>query len=232
MGYNVAVESISLMQSQGKISNIIYSLDDLKGELKAENSISFNLGFNYILNSEFSFDLNIFRNTIKDLIDTRVIANKTNGQNVFSYYNLNNVFTQGLEFNSKWNPSNSLTINSGFQLLYAKDSDAIKSFNNGEVYARKNPNSPAFQLKKKDYFGLFNRSRTMINININYDLFQENIELNLKGKYRSKYGIIDSNYNNFLDSYDEFVNGYALIDFTLPYTIRKKPFLRFTWLKC
>tara|TARA_B100001250_G_scaffold110893_1_gene93647 strand:- start:3070 stop:5199 length:2130 start_codon:yes stop_codon:yes gene_type:complete len=222
LGYNVAVESISLMQSQGKISNIIYSLDDLKGELKAENSISFNLGFNYILNSEISFDLNIFRNTIKDLIDTRVIANKTNGQNVFSYYNVNNVFTHGLEFNSKWNPSNSLTINSGFQLLYAKDSDAIKSFNNGEVYARKNPNSPAFQLKKKDYFGLFNRSRTMINININYDLFQENIELNLKGKYRSKYGIIDSNYNNFLDSYDEFVNGYALIDFTLNKKINKK----------
>ena len=74
---------------------------------------------------------------------------------------------KGLELNSKWNPSNSLTINTGFQLLYAKDSDAIKSFNNGEVYARKNPSSPAFQLKKKDYFGLYNRSRTMINININ-----------------------------------------------------------------
>lgn len=63
---------------------------------------------NYNPISTLNLEINLFRNDIKDLIDTRLIANKTNGQGVFSYYNVNNVYTQGLEFNTSWNPNNNL----------------------------------------------------------------------------------------------------------------------------
>ena len=34
-------------------------------------------------------------------------------------------------------------------------------------------------------------------------------------RYRSKYGLYDSNSNNYLDKYDEFVNGYITANISL-----------------
>ena len=196
-------------------------VSEFDNELNPENSISINIGSDFKLTSELKFDLNLFRNNINDLIDTRVIANKTNGQNVFSYYNVNKVYTQGLEFNTTWKPTNRLKISGGYQLLYAKDKDAEKAFKNGEIYARENPSSPSFQLNKEDYFGLFNRSRHMANLKLFYTIPDWNMDTNLRGTYRSQYGLIDSNGNTYLDAYDEYVNGYAIIDFAVNKTFNK-----------
>ena len=68
-----------------------------------------------------------------------------------------------------------------------------------------------FKLGKDDYFGLFNRSRHMGNLKLYYDL-NEKINVNTIITYRSKYALSDSNGNNILDNYDEFIEGYALCD--------------------
>ena len=149
------------------------------------------------------------------------MANKTNGQNVFSYYNVNKVYTQGLEFNTIWKPINQLKISGGYQLLFAKDVTAKNAFENGDVFARENPSSPSFQLKKDAYFGLYNRSRHMANLKVFYTIPKWNLDANIRGAYRSKYGLLDSNGNTYLDAYDDFVDGYTIIDFAINKTFYK-----------
>ena len=149
------------------------------------------------------------------------MANKTNGQNVFSYYNIKEVYTQGLEYNMSWRPDTNLRLSAGYQLLYAKDKDAERAFENGEVFARENPNSPAFELQKSDYFGLFNRSRHMANLSLFYTYPKWNANANLRATYRSRFGLLDSNGNSYLDEYDEFVDGYTIVDLAINKTLFK-----------
>tara|TARA_R110002051_G_scaffold65839_3_gene119494 strand:+ start:8201 stop:10282 length:2082 start_codon:yes stop_codon:yes gene_type:complete len=214
LGYNAVLTAISKLQEQGEIANLIVPISESESDLNSENSISINFGLDYKFSSTLTANLNIFRNNINDLIDTRVIANKTNGQNVFSYYNINKVYTEGLEFNTKWNPTKNLKITGGYQLLFAKDKDAKQAFKNGEVYAR-NSNNTSFQLQKDDYFGLYNRSRHMANLKLFYTLPNWKTDANIRTTYRSKYGLSDSNGNSYLDSYDSFVDGYVVIDFAI-----------------
>ncbi len=221
LGYNAVSTAIPKLEAQGEIANIIVPLSEFENELNTENSISMNLGVDYKLSSEIKLGVNLFRNNIDDLIDTRIIATKTNGQSVFSYYNVNKVYTQGLEFNASWKPINQLKITGGYQLLFAKDKDAEKAFENGEVFARENPSSPSFQLKKEDYFGLYNRSRHMANLKVFYNIPKWNLDTNIRGTYRSEYGLLDSNGNDYLDTYDDLVDGYAIIDFAVNKTFYK-----------
>ena len=100
-------------------------------------------------------------------------------------------------------------------MLYAFDKNAIKAFENGEVYARLNSSSPSFRLKKEDYFGLYNRSRHMSNLKMFYSFEPLKMDTSLRGTYRSKYGLIDTNGNTFLDTYDNFVDGFVVIDFAI-----------------
>ena len=212
LGYNAVSTAIPILQQQGQIANLIIPVSEFENELKPESSVAVNIGADYDLNKNLKFEFNFFRNSIKNLIDTQVIANKTNGQNVFSYFNINQVYTQGLELNMYCKLGNSFKLSSGYQLLYAFDKTAKNSFENGEVFVRENPSSPSFELSKSDYFGLFNRSRHMANLKINYTNPISNIDSSLRIKYRSKYGLLDSNGNGYLDSYDSFVNSYVVAD--------------------
>jgi outer membrane receptor for ferrienterochelin and colicins len=219
LGYNAVTTAIPLLESQGLIANSIVPISEFKTSLKPENSVSVNLGMDYKLSSRFKLSLNVFRNNIEDLIDTRVIANKTNGQNVFSYYNVNEVYTQGLEFNTTWKLNNQLKITGGYQLLFAKDKEAENAFERGEVFARETPGSPSFKLEKQDYFGLYNRSRHMGNLKVFYSIPKWKLNTNVRVTYRSKYGLFDTNGNNYLDTYDDFVNGYTVTDFAINKTL-------------
>jgi outer membrane receptor for ferrienterochelin and colicins len=219
LGYNAVIDKINELDAQGQIANIVVPLSNFDNELQPENSISINVGADYNPTSKLKFSINAFRNNINDLIDTRVIANKTNGQNVFSYFNVNEVYTQGLEFNSTFKLNNQLKFSGGYQLLFAKDKEAERAFENGEVYARLTPSSPSFQLEKNDYFGLYNRSRHMANVKVFYEFPKWDLDANIRGTYRSKYGLFDTNGNNYLDAYDDFVDGYTIWDIAINKTI-------------
>jgi outer membrane receptor for ferrienterochelin and colicins len=214
IGFNAAKEIIYNLQNLGQISNLIISEEEFSGNLKPESSISFNLGFNINTYKNIIFDLNFFRNQIQNLIDYKIIATKLNGQSIFSYYNLNKVYTQGIEFNTAFRLLNDFKINFGYQYLEAKDNEAKNQIKKGEVFARLTPNSPAFQIKPKDYYGLYNRSRHNLNLKISY-VTKNNFELYFKSKYRSKYGISDTNGNNLLDDFDEFVDSNLLSDMSI-----------------
>ena len=215
LGYNVALDELQELDAQNQIANVLVSADAFEDDLKPENSIGVNIGLQYTPSARISGSLNVFRNAIEDLIDTRVIANKFNGQNVFSYFNIDEVVTQGLEFETHWNPSKALRISGGYQLLFAKDQEAVDGFENGEIFARETPTSPAFQLEKEDYFGLYNRSRHMANFKIFYRHEAWKANANIRATYRSKFGLFDTNGNNYLDRFDNFIEGYSIWDLAL-----------------
>ena len=208
IGYNVIEDVLNQLIDEGQIANIIIPIEEFEDPLSPESSFGVNIGYSREINEKISLSSNIFSNSAKNLIDYRVIANKINGQNVFSYYNVNNVSTFGFDINTKYKADNYFNFSIGYQLLYAYDLDAREAFENGDVYARLNVDSPAFRLKKSDYFGLYNRSRHMGVLKINYNNLENNFSCNLRLRYRSKYGIYDSNSNNYLDKYDDFVNGH------------------------
>ena len=215
IGYNVVEDVINQLIDEGQIANIIIPIEEFEDPLSPESSFGVNIGYSREINEKISLSSNIFSNSAKNLIDYRVIANKINGQNVFSYYNVNNVSTFGFDINTKYKADNYFNFSIGYQLLYAYDLDAREAFENGDVYARLTVDSPAFRLKKSDYFGLYNRSRHMGVLKINYNNLENNFSCNLRLIYRSKYGIYDSNSNNYLDKYDDFVNGHITTNISI-----------------
>ena len=201
------------MKKNNELNNSIEI--DYSKKLKAENSISYNFGIQYYVIPSTSIDFNFFRNSIKDLIETRIIARKTSGQNIFSYYNVNNAYTQGFEINLEHNLTNGLNISGGYQLLYAKDSDVESKFQNGEIYAMDIKTLQTYQLNEKDYYGLYNKSRHMSNLNINYNQTKWKTKTSVRIIYRGKYGSFDTNSNSYLDDYDIFINDYLLVNFSI-----------------
>lgn len=187
-------------------------IDQYKDELKAESSVGINLGAEYKPNNRLRFNFNAFRNIVNNLIETQAVIQRTNGQNVFSYSNLSKVVTQGIELDARFEISSKLTISGGYQLLYAFDKDARTEFERGNIFARDPETLQTFRLEADDYFGLFNRSRHNGNLKVFYVLPEIGLDANIRGVYRSKFGLFDTNGNTYLDNYDEFVGGHIIWD--------------------
>lgn len=225
LGYNIVPTEIPKLIEEGIINpntGIRVPLSEFENELKPENSIGYNIGLNYNPTSTLRFDLNLFRNDIQDLIDTRLVAFKQSGNGVYSYLNVNKAYTQGVEFNASWKPNNQLKISGGYQLLFAKDKDAIDYFKRGEAFASIH-NMGSIELSKDDYFGLPNRSKHMANAKVFYSFDELNLNTNIRGIYRSKYGLYDTNgtVNGYLDTYDDFVEAYTMWNWAINKTFYK-----------
>ena len=61
----------------------------------------------------------------------------------------------------------------------------------------------------------------MANFKIFYTVEKWNANANIRGTYRSKYGLIDTNGNNYLDNYDTFVDGFTIWDIAFNKTLYK-----------
>ncbi len=222
LGYNAVPVRLPELQAAGNILNVTVPLENFEEPLRPERSLALNLGLDIKFSSRVKWSVNLFRNEIKDLIDTRVIAQKTNGQNVFSYYNINRVFTKGLETDFSVQISPYLKLNAGYQYLIAKDKDAQQAFDAGTVFGRINPSSPVFRLSSDDYFGLVNRSKHIANAKVFFEWPELKIDGSFRATYRSAFGLFDTNGNSYLDQYDDLVSPFAIFDFSLNNTIGKK----------
>jgi len=222
LGYNVAVEKIQELEALGQIERLLFDVADLENPLEAESSIGYNLGASYS-KGKVKLSVNLFRNDFKNLIDTRAIARKTNGQNVFSYINFDEIYTTGVEFDAKFKLTENINLSGGYQLLFAKDKQKKVALERGEIFAR-DPNSlQTVALDNSDYFGLVNRSKHTANFKVFYDISKWNFSMNLRINYRSKYGLFDGNGNGIIDNYDTtFVDGYALTNLALNKTFADK----------
>ena len=214
LGRDVAIDRLDAMQN---IQEVV-PFSELSSPLKSETSLNINIGLKYNPTDNLSFDVNLFNNKVNDLIEWKLVAKDENNINIYSYFNVNQVETKGLEFNTTYKKVNDWEIKFGYQLLYAYDTEVKRRFEEETIYARDQETNVSFKLNKDDYFGLFNRSRHMGNIKLNYHL-DDKTEMNAMLTYRSKYALSDSNANGFLDTYDQFIEGYSLCDLGISHQI-------------
>ena len=213
LGRDVAFDRLESMQNDGMIQGIVIPFSELSSPLKSETSLNINIGVKYNPTKKLIFNLNLFNNKVENLIEWQLVAKAINNTNIYSYFNINEVETKGIEFNTTYKPSINYEIKMGYQLLYAYDTEIRRRFETENIYAN-DINGVSFKLNQDDYFGLFNRSRHMGNIKILYHI-NKKLDVNSIITYRSKYALNDSNGNNVLDTYDEFIEGYALCDISL-----------------
>jgi outer membrane receptor for ferrienterochelin and colicins len=205
-GTSVVAAGIARLQQEGQINSLYVDPASIE-KIKAESSAAFNVNVRYNPFNRFTTQLNLFRNNINDLIDTRPIALKTNGQSVFSYFNYNKVFTQGLEFQAGYSLPFGLQLSAAYQYLDAKDVTVWDNIKAGKVYYRDAANVDK-KVKRQDYGGLYNRSKHSGNIKLLYDNTRYDFNCSLRGIYRGKFGYGgDVNSNAILDDPAEYADG-------------------------
>lgn len=233
LGTEVAIERLAELDAAGQIQTYLFDPAQL-GNLQAERSVSINAGAVVEILPSLKMDLNVFHNSINNLIETQAVAITTTGQSIYSYRNILRAYTQGLESNFTYPVARYLNLSIGYQLLYAKDKDVVEEVKAGDVYWRDPNTLVTKRLMPGEYFGLYNRSRHMGNIKLFYDHKPSGWEGSLRVIYRGKYGIgdirgniqgevippSDTNSNSILDVYDDFVPGYALVNISVAKTIK------------
>ena len=213
-GYSVygsmdAVKIITQQQSRGLISEIKEDFYRLK-ELKPEFSTGINAGGTYYHSANLSFNFNLFRNDIEELIDVRQVATKSNGAQIFSYINIKNGYTQGGELEVNWQPVKVLKIATGYQYLLTADKNELENVKAGKEYTR-NSDGTSRILSRSEYAGLPNRSKHMANIKFIYEN-EKNFFATTRFIYRSQWAVANSDGNGVYNSNDEFANGFVLVN--------------------
>jgi outer membrane receptor for ferrienterochelin and colicins len=223
LGYNVAEDRLNEFENEGQLLKREPGIS-FENPLEAESAVNFNFG-TYFKKNKLKIEANAFYNSISNLIDTKAVAQKNNGQSIFSYFNISEVFTYGLEFNSVYNFTKQFSVSIGYQYLIVKDKSVLDEFyDSGKSYqfVRDQVTLQTFEIHKSDYFGLYNRSKHTANIKFLYSIPKIKTDINLRVFYRSKYGIFDSNGNQILDKYDDFVDDYSIANLSVSKSIQEK----------
>ncbi|MEJ1241527.1 TonB-dependent receptor [Chryseolinea sp. T2] len=223
LGSKMVEDGVKLLQEQNQIQSILADPSTF-GDIKAESSRAYNFGFRLKPLERLTANLNFFRNDVSDLIDTKAVALKNNGQQVYSYYNISEVFTQGVEADVAYSIAGGITISGGYQYLDAKDKTVLDQLKEGTVYARDPGTNMTRRVSEDEYGGLLNRSKHMANAKLFYEHEKTGWSATARIIYRGRYGIADTNNNNILDADSEYVDGYATINISAGKTFTR-------WLK-
>lgn len=197
-------------------SSVNATVNQFGNQLKAESSVNFNFGLDLKPKENIQFNINVFRNDIENLIDVAILPIPTaGGANIFSYVNRSRVYTQGAELEAKWRFHKNIRIAGGYQLLYAYDRDDKADAEESPGIIVRDAETLESVRVDAAYFGLPNRSRHMANFKVFLSLPKWKIDANIRGTYRSKYGLTDGNGNGYLDDFDTFVSGYSIWDLAI-----------------
>lgn len=181
----------------------------LNKELKPESSVGYNFGFQLKPIAKLTFNINLFRNNIKDLINTFSLKKGVPDLpniSVFSYENRKEVYTQGVELDIQHQLNDNLKLLVGYQFLDTADKKQVSKIKAGKVFFRRSTFSSSEILNISNYFGLPNRSKHTANLKLFYENFQHHFSANIRANYRSKYAIFDTNNNSgIIDDFDNFV---------------------------
>jgi outer membrane receptor for ferrienterochelin and colicins len=213
-GYSVfgsidAVKIINELSSLGQIAEMRDDFYKLK-KLKPEFSTGINIGGTYIPSEKLSFNFNFFRNDIANLIDSREVAIRSNGSQIFSYINVKNAYTEGSDLEVSWQVIKPLQVSAGYQLLFTADKSDLKNIKTGKEFTR-DENGYSRLLKRSEYSGLPNRSRHMANLKLSYE-DEKKFFVTTRLVYRSKWAVANSDGNSVYNSNDEFAKGFLLVN--------------------
>ena len=216
-GYSVlgavdAVSIINTLQQQGLISEIKSDFLKLQS-LKPEFSTGINAGGNWQISNQTFLQVNIFRNDIEGMIDSRQVATRVNGSQIFSYINLKNAYTQGIEGTFGFPLWKNLQITWGYQYLKTADKDDLDQIKAGKVFTR-NDDGTSRILQLSEYAGLPNRSKHMANVKLNYEN-KKRVFATARCIYRSRWYVADSDGNGIYNTNDEYASGFVLVNLSV-----------------
>lgn len=202
------------LQQQGQIDASINLAPYLTDHtLLPEKSIGTNIGIRYNPGSSTEINAAVFRNDINHLIDRYNLPfTKTNNQSIYSYINVNRVYTQGFDLNICQKLYRLFTINAGYQYLDAKDKDVVDQLKQGKIVKRDPVTYQSAYVTKKEYGGLFNRSKHTANLQLAYANPHHWLSGSVRAIYRGRFGYSDINGDNILDDDREYVKGYVLLN--------------------
>lgn len=222
-GYSVygtleAQRVIDIQQQSGLIKEL--SADYYKLQtLRPEFSNGFNAGVTYLPIPTLQWQLNFFRNDITDLIESRQVATRFDNSQIFSYINVKNAYTQGLETSIQYKFLNHFQADAGYQLLLTADKDEEALIKQGNHYFTRDENGYSIDIKRSDYIGLPNRSRHMGNLKLQYEPASKKWYVSVRNIYRSKWAVYDKDGNGIYNKQDEFAKGFLLVNLSAGYEI-------------
>lgn len=222
VGANVFEQSIADLKAAGQVQ-AVWEIAGSVRDLQPETSTSWNGGFTIRPVEKLKINLNGFYNIIYNQIVNQQVGLKKNGAQLFSWFNIAKASTYGAEAGLHWNPLNGLVVSGGYQLLFAKDQTVIDSIKNGSSkYRTVRAPHAILPATAGDYFGLPNRSRQMANLQLFYENKPFGLSLSVRVNYRSKAGFQDMDNNGYIDRYDAYVDGYALLNASVQKKICKE----------
>jgi len=221
-GVNELANGLQQLKQQGQIdANININPYVNIPNLLAETSVGINAEVKWNFLNNIKITTGFFRNDITNLIERYNLPfTKTNGQAIFSYQNINNVFTQGAVFSLQAILQKKITINVGYQYLQAIDKNVITQIKNKQIVKRDPLTFISSYTTKSEYGGLFNRSKHTATTQVTFQLPQGYI-LNTRLIYNGKSGYADINGNAILDDEREYTNAYFLAGLTISKNINK-----------
>lgn len=219
IGNNILYNQLLQMKQQGLLDNSsnINQYNSLPN-LKPEYSIGFHLGASYT-QKKLKTTIGIFRNEIENLIDVYSLQGvaKINGGNIFSYRNINRVYTQGLEIDVQYQLNNNWQLTGGYQYLIAKDKDIVEKINSGKAFYRDPITFESRLITKADYFGLPNRSRNTYNAKILFTTNNKKFTSFLRAIYRGQFGVENTNGKIIMNNTRDMIEGFWLVNFLSSY---------------
>ena len=217
VGYSVfgsvgVTEALKRLQETGQVQSVLVDPTSLQ-TIRPENSLSYNASIEVDPTDFLHVKINGFHNDLKDLIEAAPIATKTNGQAIYTYFNINNVFTQGFDAEITLKPISEISFSVTYQYLEAKDQNVLNEVRAGSIF-KIGSTGRARPVQESEYGGLFNRSNHSGTVRVGYNNDEIGLTVNLRGILRSRYGFADNNGNNILDDDSEYAPGYALWNMT------------------
>jgi outer membrane receptor for ferrienterochelin and colicins len=205
-GVAQAQQVIAKLNTLGQIGNLFPSYYQLKA-LKPEYSNGIHFTWDWKINSRSALSVQLFRNDIKNLIESQQVGTYISGAQIYSYLNIGRAFTTGFELEGQHRLNDAWTLSGGYQFLVTGDKDQIAEIKSGTVYT-KNSQGYSRLLKLNEYVGLPNTSKHKLQVKINYNS-PKGYYLNVRAIYRSRWAVNNNNGNEVFDNGDVFASGYV-----------------------
>ena len=217
LGATEAQDGLERLRGQGRIDEQFRSTSALGSPIDPETSWAFNVGLTATPWDGATLRLDAYHNEVSNLIDTEPVARKTNGQNVFTYVNRNEVFTRGVEVRLTMRPLDGLYLQFGYDYLEAKDRQKLEELEEGTVFRRVDGRD--VQVSPDDYGGLPGRATHSGTVQVRYTIAPIDVTAGVQGTLRGRTAYADRNGNGIVDVDREYIEPRTLWDVTLSKTL-------------
>jgi outer membrane receptor for ferrienterochelin and colicins len=169
---------------------VVWNIGELAGGVLGDHSLGV-----------WDVEARIFHNSLTNLIEVYRVG-RTDNRDVYSYRNVSQAFTQGLEINlrsqAQLSFAETLTTNFGYQYLSAMDAEVLEAIAQG-LAGSANPTTGDFErLSRSAYRGLWFRPPHSGVVRVQYDNLLAGFSANIRAQYIGEMGDEALDQNGFV----------------------------------